>query len=313
MSAMVRVEITPELLRQCVDRNVHYSPECCTYAAFHITERFPDTWRTGCQLLESAVENFDSDPEFAFQRATQWGHDEFTQIEIDSYLLNETERRREPYSQHECERVAAYITEYLFVSGNGGWSLVSEALQATGSGDREENPTPVQDALTQEQWRSLSAFVLTYFNTLADELKAGTAKFERSEENVGLGRAATYARPEEMQQWMESSDGRHYLSKAVSHVIDHWIRVNLLHDQHDQFQQRGRERALFLREFYDRMGYGRSPFRTIEGAAKSSLIPLVKELLYAKGGLAGLRVQLIIAKAVERESRYLHAIFNVHD
>lgn len=141
MSAMVRVEITPELLRQCVDRNVHYSPECCTYAAFHITERFPDTWRTGCQLLESAVENFDSDPEFAFQRATQWGHDEFTQIEIDSYLLNETERRREPYSEQECERVAAYITEHLFVSRNGGWSLVSEALQATGHGDREENPS----------------------------------------------------------------------------------------------------------------------------------------------------------------------------
>lgn len=141
MSAAVHIEITPELLRQCVDRNRHYSPECCIYAAFHITERFPDTWRTGCQLLASAVENFDSDPEFALERAEQWGHDEFTQIEIDSYLLNETERRRKPYSQHECELVAAYIAEHLFTSRNGGWSLISEALRETSVGDREENPS----------------------------------------------------------------------------------------------------------------------------------------------------------------------------
>jgi len=140
MSAIVRIEVTPELLRQCVDRNVHYSPECCTYAAFCLTERFPDTTRTGCQLLESAVENFDSDPEFAFERATKWGHDEFTQIEIDPYILNETERRRKPYTDAECERVAAYITEHLFESRNGGWSLVAEALEATGD-DREENPS----------------------------------------------------------------------------------------------------------------------------------------------------------------------------
>jgi hypothetical protein len=170
------------------------------------------------------------------------------------------------------------------------------------------------EKLTQDQWRDLGAFVLRYFSDLADDLKAGTAKFERSEENVGLARAAIYARPEEMQEWLESWDGQHYLGQAVNHVVEHWIRANLLNDQHDQFQQRGRERALFLREFYDRMGYGRSSrFSTIKTEAKRSLTPMVKELLYGKGGLAGLRVQLIIAKAVERESRYLHAIMNPHD
>lgn len=166
------------------------------------------------------------------------------------------------------------------------------------------------EGLTQAQWRKLGKWVLHYFANLADELKAGTAKFERRDTNVGLDRANLYDEsPDQMLQWTTSWDGEHYLEQAVAHVANVWLYENLANDRSDQFQQQNRERAYFLREHYYRRPHEK-PFNSLVFTARQWLKPQVREILRAKGGVAA---EYIVSKAVESESRYLHAIYNLHD